>query len=260
MIFPGLPAGCPGVVADTGGGLSSVLSGSFFGPVDDDLNDVRRTLESKTPDPNAVASQVNDLVESIGSLTCGDEVALALDAEDAGDLEKKAKTMNCQCHSHCSCLHLCSRDRYPMGHEAYDKEGDWLSWSDHPKFHWSRLHCVRKGGQWCEVMDWPSEWEIPYGYQEMHSFGDLRTTLTLDLLSKDWLKSETEIKLQCSSHLARSWLLFFKSWIWMYIFPWISDGFPMIFPGLLEGSKGCGRHRRTGLFRNFTRQAHGTSG
>ena len=94
MIFPGVPEGCPGVVADTGGGLSSILSGSFFGKVADDLNDARRTLESKTPDPNAVASQVNDLVGSIGSLTCGDEVALALDAEGAGDLEKKAKTMN----------------------------------------------------------------------------------------------------------------------------------------------------------------------
>ena len=43
MIFPGVPEGCPGVVADTGGGLSSILSGSFFGKVDDDLNDARRT-------------------------------------------------------------------------------------------------------------------------------------------------------------------------------------------------------------------------
>lgn len=60
------------------GYLSSMMAGSYFGGFDDDANEARRTFEATAPNPVTVAQQVNELVDSIGTLTCAEEVKLAI--------------------------------------------------------------------------------------------------------------------------------------------------------------------------------------
>ena len=59
------------------GYLSSMVAGSYFGGFDDDANEARRTFEATAPNPVTVAQQVNELVDSICTLTCAEEVNLA---------------------------------------------------------------------------------------------------------------------------------------------------------------------------------------
>eukprot|EP00435_Cladocopium_sp_Y103_P039060 s1822_g10.t1 len=69
------------------GYLSSLLSGSYFGPIGDEDTDARRVFEATAPNVASVAHQVNDLVDAIGSLSCGEDIQLTIEEADEEVIE-----------------------------------------------------------------------------------------------------------------------------------------------------------------------------